>query len=90
MDRARRACETKRSALEQCERAQMKGAKSCEGLARDHDYCRASRLKACSSAAEAFDKCARRSVNWKGAVEDAPTCESELRAMRRCLRARWR
>lgn len=87
LERARRACESKRTALVQCERVNARGM--CEGLSRDHDFCRASRVKPCHGAAEAFDKCARRAMNWKEATP-APTCESELKAMRRCLRSRWR
>ena len=87
-DRARRACASKSSALRQC--VAINGERACEGLTNDYDACRASRVGACKSAAEAFEKCARRSVNWMGSPEDLPTCEGELRVMRRCLRRRWK
>lgn len=64
LERARRACESKRTALVQCERVNARGM--CEGLSRDHDFCRASRVKPCHGAAEAFDKCARRAMNLEG------------------------
>jgi hypothetical protein len=43
-------------------------------------------VSACEKAADAFDKCTRKNINWTGLPEDAPSCERELKAMRKCLR----
>jgi hypothetical protein len=85
-DRIRRACTQKATALVQCEK--INGVAACVRLSSDYDYCRASRVNACAANADAFEKCTRRVVQHTGAPEDVPTCEKELKAMRKCLRGR--
>ena len=85
-DRIRRACTHKATALKQCEK--INGVEACARLASDYDLCRASRVHACAAKADVFEKCTRRVVQHTNAAEDVPTCEKELKAMRKCLRAR--
>jgi hypothetical protein len=83
-ERARRSCATKSTALHQC--VHINGVSACARLASDFDFCRASRVSACEKAADAFDKCTKKNINWTGLPEDAPSCERELKMMRKCLR----
>jgi len=84
-ERIRRGCSQKATALKQCEN--INGVAACTRLSNDYDYCQASRVHKCQAPAEAFEKCTRRVMAHTGSLKDAPTCDKELNAMRKCLKA---